>query len=498
MKRSIYFDRLYHTRFAAMLEGNKLVDLEVEEEENAEIVGNIYKGKVVNILSGMNAAFVYCGLDKNCYLSGNDLTAWEKEGNVTAPVQNELSVKEGDDLLVQIVKSPRGNKGAKISTKLSFVGKYVIYVPGPHFVGVSHKIEDEELKAHLQRLVANLSFGEGGYIVRTSAPFASPESIKEEIERLKKVYERVLEKSKRVKAGSVVFEDGCMTARVMRNLIAEDVDKIYMGDEKFYHEMLGETDEISHALAKKIVLYKENRDMFYDNGISQQIIEMFSPRVDLANGAYLIIEKTEALTVIDVNSGKYIGDNNLEETSFTTNLVAAREIAAQVKLRNIGGIVVVDFIDMIEETHKKQVVNELTFYLSHDRARIHVLPMTEFGLVEFTRKRTSNETVNVLKRPCPYCAGTGEIFKPIMTVVRIRRDLMNCFADGYTSAIVELNAYLMKEILSKHLFTEYLEGIWKGKRIYFVPHKTYHEQQYSVRGDNAKVLNLDDKAQICY
>lgn len=498
MKQSVYFDRFHKSTFVAIMEDKKLISFEYEEDESAEIVGNIYKGKVVNVLSGMNAAFVYCGLDKNCYLSGNDLTSWEKEGELTVPVQNELTIKEGDDLLVQVIKSPRGNKGAKISTKISMIGKYVIYVPGSHFVGVSHKIEDEELKEHLQRLVTELSHGEGGFVVRTAAPYVSPQAIGKEIEELKLRYEKVCERAKVAKSGDCVFEDGCLPAKVIRNLIADDVDKIYVGDEGFYREMLAQTSELNVSLSKKIVFYQGERDMFYSEGISQQAINLFSPRVDLANGAYLIIEKTEALTVIDVNSGKYIGQNNLEETSFTTNLYAAREIASQVKLRNIGGIVVVDFIDMSEESHRKQVVDELTFYLSQDRARINVLPMSDLGLVEFTRKRSSNEAVESLKRPCPYCAGMGEIFKPVMTMIRIRRDIMDCFADGYHTAIVELNEFIMKEILSKGMFTGYLNTIWKGKKIYFVPHKTYHEQQYTVQGDNAKVLNLSNKAQICY
>lgn len=498
MKKNIYFDRFYHSRFAAVTENGRMVDFEFEEEENAEIVGNIYKGKVVNVLGGMNAAFVYCGLEKNCYLSGNDLTAWEKEGDVAALTQSKLSVKEGDDLLVQVVKSPRGNKGAKISTKLSFVGKYVIYVPGPFFVGVSHKIEDDELKEHLQRLVTDLSKGEGGYVVRTCAPYASARSISEEIEQLKKCYLKVLEKAECANVGDAVYVDGTMSARLMRNHISDEVENVYVGDDKMFREISQEAVAHGAGLSKKIKRYEGNRDMFYAEGISQQIAGMLTPRVDLSNGAYLIIEKTEALTVIDVNSGKFVGDNNLEDTSFTTNVIAAREIATQVRLRNIGGIVVVDFIDMVEPEHKKQVVEELTFYLSQDRARVNVLPMTDLGLVEFTRKRSSNETVNVLKRSCPYCTGTGEILKPVMTIIRLRRDVMDCFADGYSSVVVDLNAYIMKEILSKGMFTEYFSGMWKGKRVYFVPHKTYHEEQYTVRGDDAAVLNVPDKAQLCY
>lgn len=497
MKQKIYFDRIHTLKFAAVTENEKLVDFEIEEEENAEIVGNIYKGRVVNVLSGMNAAFVYCGLARNCYLSMNEPESWEKDSGLDTPTPT-VSVKEGDEILVQVVKSPRGSKGAKVSTKLSFVGKNIIYVPNGSFVGVSHKIEDTELREHLAKEVERLGKGEGGYVVRTNAPYASLKQIGDEIEELKRKYRTVLERAKTFKIGNPLFVDGTMTAKKLRNLIAEDVDEIVVSDETLFQEVNYIASLRTDGLSKKIRHYRQDRDMLYSAGISQQLVQMLSPRVDLSNGAYLIIQKTEALTVIDVNTGKFVGDSDPEETAFVTNVLAAKEIALQVRLRNIGGIVVVDFIDMLEEEHKKKVVEELSFYLAQDRVRNKVLPMSDFGLVEFTRKRSSNETVTYLKRDCPYCSGSGEINKSVVTIVRIKRDINDCFADGYTTAIVDLNAYIMNEILSRHLFTELIEEKWKGKRIYFVPHKTYHESQYTVTGDNSGVLSLPDKAQIAY
>lgn len=497
MKKNIYFDRFGRTRFAATTENGKLVEFEMESEDTAEIVGNIYKGRVVNVLGGMEAAFVYCGLARNGYLSAADMNAWEGE-EAPAAAPHALSVKEGDEVLVQVVKSPRGNKGAKITTRLSFVGKDLIYMPDSDFIGVSHKIVDEELRETLTRNVRELSGGKGGFIIRTSAPYASEKQLKEEIELLRRRHQTVLERAKTAAVGEAIFVESTMPAKVLRNLIPDEIEAIVASEEKIYgeiSEVLGYRDT---KMAQKLRLYGGDRDMLYAEGVSQQLDQILTPYVDLPNGAGLVIEKTEALTVIDVNTAKYVGDDDLEQTALTTNLLAAREIAAQVRLRNIGGIVVVDFINMEKPEHRAQVTEELEFYLAQDRMKVHVLPMSEFGLVEFTRRRTSNESMSQCVRACPYCGGSGQIIRFEITIIRIKRDIVDCFADGYTAAVVELNELVMKEILSKRMFTEYLSGAWKGKRLYFVPHKTYHEAQYTVRGDNSGVLHLPDKAQIAY
>ncbi|MGN1234381.1 MAG: Rne/Rng family ribonuclease [Christensenellaceae bacterium] len=498
VKKKLYFDRFNSTYFFALTEGDSLVEYEMENEKDAEIVGNIYKGKVVNVLSGMDAAFVYCGLPRNCYLSLGDVPCEREASDLPDAPAPPCEVKEGDEILVQVVKSPRGGKGAKVTTRLSFVGKDLIFMPDSEFIGVSHKIADEELREQLARKVTELrGTNRGGYVVRTGAPYSSEAEIKSEMKLLRRSYEGMLEKSKTAAVGEAVFVEGAMPARVMRNVRSAEVESVVVGDRKLFDQL---RSYVSHRenMLRKIKLYTGERDLFYSSGISEQIAQMLTPRVDLPNGAYLIIERTEALTSIDVNTGKYVGDDGLELTAFTTNLLAAREIATQVRLRNIGGIVVVDFIDMTEEAHRKQVVEELNFYLARDRVKVRVLPMSELGLVEFTRKRTSNEAVRSVTRPCPYCSGTGEIVQSELTIIKIKRDIMDCYADGYHTAIVELNDYIMKEILQGHLFTEYIKGIWAGKRLYFVPHRTFHEQQYLVKGDNSGVLNLPDKAQIAY
>ena len=270
MKKNIYFDRFGKTRFAATTENGKLVEFEMESEDTAEIVGNIYKGRVVNVLGGMDAAFVYCGLARNGYLSASDMNSWESEG-APASASRQLSVKEGDEVLVQIVKSPRGNKGAKVTTRLSFVGKDLIYMPDSDFIGVSHKIVDEELREMLAGKVRELSGGEGGFIVRTSAPYVSGKQLKDEIERLRRRHRTVLERAKTAAVGEAIFVESTMPAKVLRNLIADEIDAIVASEPKIYGEIAEVLGYQDAKMAQKLRLYEGERDMLYAEGVAQQL-----------------------------------------------------------------------------------------------------------------------------------------------------------------------------------------------------------------------------------
>ena len=238
--------------------------------------------------------------------------------------------------------------------------------------------------------------------------------------------------------------------------------------------------------------------MMREHGIAQLIYDAASPTVPLENGGYLIIEHTEAMTVVDVNTGSYVGENNLEETVFAVNLAAAKEIAAQVRLRNIGGIVVVDFIDMVDEGHKEAVTEALREALADDRAKCNVLPMSELCITQFTRKRLGNDVLSFLVKPCAHCSGRGHVHEDLFVITRLRATLLDCFADGHTAAIVDLNVGVMKKILSEGRFSIEAKNRWKDKRIYFIPHKTYKEECFSVRGEKGAVLTLPNNAQILY
>jgi ribonuclease G len=238
--------------------------------------------------------------------------------------------------------------------------------------------------------------------------------------------------------------------------------------------------------------------MFRHYGITPIVYDSIKPTVPLENGGYLVIEHTEALTVIDVNSGRYVGKDSLEQTVFAVNLAAAKEIARQVRLRNVGGIVVVDFIDMVEEEHKLAVTQALEEALFQDKAKCNVLPMSELCLTQFTRKRVGSNVLSSLVKPCEDCQGKGHVHDDVFVITRLRDALLDCFADGWNSAIVDLNENIMRKILKENLFTLEVKGRWKEKRVYFVPHKTYKEENFSVRGDGSAVLDLPNNAQLLY
>jgi len=497
MKKEWFFDKFCGERLAVCAVDGKIVEAGVECETERDLVGNIYKGKVANVVPGMQAAFVSCGAGKNFYLplseNVGDVFRYDGEGN---PIQ--VSLKEGDEILVQMVKPARGSKGAKATTALSFVGKNLIYLPRTNFLGISRKVTDTAVRKNLLTAADKLR-GEGeGFIVRTAAATAPLKHLKTEAEYLKRVAKQMFERAQSSPVGSVVYRDFELAVRVLRDSLGEDVTKIYVGDEELYQKLLPLVKIHSDLTEKKLVRYEGKRDMFVEFGFEKQIYELASPRAEISNGGYLVIDRTEAMTVIDVNTGKFVGDADHESTVTETNLAAAREIARQVKLRNIGGLIAVDFVDMTEEEHRLAVTEELERCLREDRSKCRVLPMNDMCVTTFTRKRTGNELLSFLLKPCPHCTREGFVLSDLYMAMRIRSGILDLFDRGYNAAIVELNRSLMEKILSERMFEKELKGDWKNKRIYMVPHSTYHEEKFTLRGDNAEVLTLPDDAQILY
>lgn len=500
-KKEWFLDRYCGQQFAALVEDGKLTEFSCESEPRVSCAGNIYKGKVVNVLTGMNAAFVQCGLGKNCYLSMDEgYTDYTKyDGTMGASTPKALDLKEGDEIIVQVTKPPRGSKGAKVTTHLSFVGKLMIYLPNVDFLGISRKITDETQRNSLIEMADKLrSTHEEGYIIRAQAPFSPLKKIKTETEYLKKLYKEMLRQAENAPVGSLLYEDDDLPERVMRDCYGEEITAIHVGDEALYQKLLKIAKLRGDISERKIAFYQGKRAMMQEYGISPLVYDSARPTVPLENGGSLIIEHTEAMTVIDVNSGSYVGEENLEETAFTVNLAAAKEIARQVRLRNIGGLVVVDFIDIADERHREAVTKTLQEELSKDKARCNVLPMSELCLTQFTRKRVGKEVLSFLEKPCPRCGGIGYVHEDIFVITRLRTELLDCFADGYQSAVVELNARIMKKILDEKLFSLEVGTRWQQNRIYFIPHKTYKEDYFTVRGDNSAILHLPDNAQILY
>ena len=501
MKKEWFFDRYCGQQFAALLEDGQLTEFATEKISGGVLVGNVYKGKVTNVLTGMNAAFVNCGLHKNCYLSIDETyTDYSKyDGTMGAmnPVLGDLKV--GDEVVVQVTKPPRGTKGAKVTTHLSFVGKRLIYLPNTNFIGISRRITDEKQREEMLKTAEKLrGKNEEGYIIRTQAPFATQKQLKMEATYLKNLYASVEKIAQDAPVGELLYSDDVLPVRAMRDSIGDEITAIHVGNEQLYQELSELITLRSDIPARKLIRYTGTCAMMREYGISPLLKKIAEPTVELENGAYLVIEQTEALTSIDVNSGGCVGDTNLEDTVFKVNLAAAREIAKQVRLRNTGGIVVVDFIDMYDEEHKTAVTEELKTHLSQDSAKCNVLPMSELCLTQFTRKRVGNVLLESLVKPCPHCLGHGYVSDDIFIFSSLRADLIDCFAEGYEGAVVNLNERVMKKILEEGVFTPDVNGLWKEKRIYLVPHKTYRENHFTVHGDNDKIMTLPDKAQLLY
>lgn len=498
MKKEWFFDRFCGEQLVAYTEDGVLKEAAVEDETQGDELGNIYKGRVQNVVEGMQAAFIDCGMERNCYLPLYERAAilssydGDKSQAPTAPL------KEGDEVLVQVIKPARGNKGAKVTRDLSFVGKSLIYLPCSRFLGISRKLTDPALKESLLKEVQKLIDGEEGYIIRTAAKDAQKRRLKTEAEYLKRVYRLTLETAASSPVGACVYKEYDLPFKIMRDSLGGDLTRIYVGDKELYERVLRLARIRPDIGEKKVELYSGERQLFTRFGLSEQIYNLTVPRADLENGGYLVIERTEAMTVIDVNTGSFTGKDDLETTVFETNMLAAREIARLVRLRNIGGIIAVDFIDMQEEKHRTMVEEELALAMADDRAKTRIFPMNDLCVTLFTRKRTHNDLLSFLLKDCPHCTHGGYVISDIFMEMRIRSAIMECFADGYNAAIVELNRDLLNKILRESVLSQELKGRWKDKRIYCVPHSTWHEEKFTVRGDNAKVLTLPDNAQILY
>ncbi|MBO7377835.1 MAG: Rne/Rng family ribonuclease [Clostridia bacterium] len=497
MAKNIYLETIGRSYVAALADGEKLLEYHVERAGESSIVGNIYKGQVATVLGGMQAAFVNIGLDRNAYLFVDEINA--DTDDVRGMVSGTLDIREGDEIAVQIVKDPSGNKGAKCSPHLSFAGRYLVYVPDYSEVSVSRKIEDEEIKERLAEWVRSIAKkDEGGFIVRTAAENVGKRELKKEAEALRDLYKKTLEKLEKATAPALVHEEGDLVTRMLRDVYSQDVTNIYVGERELYDELRSRSkDAYGKAdIVKKSVLFDKPTDMFGYFGLSAEVDKLLRNRVELSNGAYIIIDKTEALTAIDVNTGKYTGENNLEETVYKTNLIAAEEIARQVRLRNIGGIVVVDFIDMELAEHREEVVKALEKALRSDRSKCKVLGMSALGLVEFTRTKKREETASKLVQPCPYCRGDGLIYSNVYVVLKIRAALLDVFAEGHKSAVIDLNAEIAEYVLSSAALRADANKIWKDKRIYLIPHRTYHTENFRIRGEDAKIPDLPEKARL--
>jgi len=370
-------------------------------------------------------------------------------------------------------------------------------MPNTNFVGVSRKIADEELRRNLIYTASSMKMRWEGLVVRTAAPYINRAVMQQELDHMRKLYASVKDKFTKSDVGTLLYSDASLPIRVLRDTIDFDIESICVGTED-----LKETIEIQVSLFSSrqipIIFKNSSRDMLNEEGMYDELVSMISPKIELENGAYLVIEKTEALTVIDVNTGKFVGNDSLEQTVYHTNILAAREIARQVRLRNIGGIVVVDFIDMNSETHCKAIYQELKRALSSDKAKCTVLPMSQFGLIEFTRKRIGTSATTFMSKPCKYCRGAGYTRSTEFVLFDLRAQLLNLLTDGNKSVVIDLNNDIGNKLLSWDLLIDEIKGKFPHARVYLVLHRTYHEEHFTFRCDNSSNLTLPNGAILLY
>ena len=401
----------------ALVENGVVQEVQLERERSSSIVSNIFKGKVSRVLPGMQAAFVEIGLARAGFLHASDIPLLDGEG-MELPEDDSANihskVHEGKTMLVQVVKAPLGTKGARLTTHLSLSSRYLVYMPQNSHIGVSQRIESEEERQRLRELVTEItqqeeSLGQGGFIVRTIAEGASREELCADMLFLQKLWADRTEELSSVKPPSIVYRDIRLALRALRDMSHPNLEKIRVDSRETYEKVIGFTNRYSPELSNRVFLYQGQRPLFDLYSVEDEIQKALHKRVDLKSGGYLIIEQTEAMITVDVNTGTYVGSRNLEETIFKTNLEAASALARQLRLRNLGGIIIVDFIDMADVEHRRQVQRIFEKALEKDRARTSLTGVSELGLIEMTRKRNRESLGQSLCEVCPQCGGRGEI-----------------------------------------------------------------------------------------
>lgn len=419
----------------AVVENGAVQELHVERTLERGLVGNIYAGRVARVLPGMQSAFIDIGLERAAFLHVADVHVnggtprGDHGGSGVPPMPIERLVFEGQTLTVQVIKDPIGTKGARLSTQISIAGRLLVFLPQDDHIGISQKIGSPELREQLRtRMLALVGKpeegGGGGFILRTNAEEATDDELADDIAYLRKTWKAIRERSFKVPAGTLLHQDLSLTERVLRDLAHEETQSIRIDSRMQYDALKAFGEQFTPGSVGKLDLYKGERPIFDLYNIDEEISRALARRVDLKSGGYLIIDQTEALTTIDVNTGGYVGARNFDDTIFKTNLEAAGAIARQLRLRNLGGIIIVDFIDMAREEHQNAVLAEFRKQLARDRTKITVSGFTQLGLVEMTRKRTRESLAHMLCEPCPICEGKGQVKTPRTVCYDILREIL--------------------------------------------------------------------------
>ena len=506
-KRIVVNAGVTETRLAVQ-DGNLLTELYVERADRRSIVGNIYKGVVTNVLPGMQAAFVDIGLTKDAFLYAGDYTANLGQGDpapeapdaeeetadvdvgdaeaeaeprreAVGPIEEML--RKGQEVLVQVSKEPLGTKGARVTSFVSIPGRYIVYMPQARHVGVSRRIHDDAERDRLRAIVKGLPPPPGGFIVRTVAEGKGDEDLVADIQFLSRLWSQVLARFEAAKAPSLLHEEMDVTFRVVRDLFSPEVEEFLVDSEAAYEKCLHFATSLVPQLAPRVKRWDKDAPIFEATGIERDIDKALRRRVWLKSGGYIVIDHTEALVAIDVNTGKYVGKRDLEETILKINLEAVTEVVRQIRLRDLGGIIIIDFIDMERFEHRDQVFKALKRVLADDKARTNVLEISELGLVEMTRKRVRQSLQSLFCAPCPTCKGSGVVKSDATLAAEIFRKIQAGAHEGGPREVV-VRAH---PEMAHHLESTQRDGLERlqaliGRKVVVQGVSSYHREQYEL------------------
>lgn len=465
----------------ALVENGVVQELFVERSARRGLVGNIYNGKVVRVLPGMQAAFVEIGLSRTAFLHINDMV-WPR--NQPAPSVFEM-LQAGQSITVQVMKDMLGSKGARLSTDLSIPSRYLVLMPYGHHTGVSQRIEQDEERERLKNLIEEIQAEHqlpGSVIVRTAAEGVGREDLEQDMRYLARLWEYIQRRQREVASPGLIFEELPLPQRVIRDLANDQTNKIFVDSREVHSKLISFVEEFVPSMQDRLQHYPGERPLFDLHNIEDDLQKALQTRIALKSGGYLMIDQTEAMTTIDVNTGSFVGGRSLEDTVFKTNLEATHAISRQIRLRNLGGIIIIDFIDMQEPAHRDEVMKSLEKMLERDHAKTKITQVSELGLVEMTRKRTRESLEHLLCEPCPTCQGRGYVKTSETVSFEIFREILRCARayqapNGYT---VVANPAIIDRLLSTEATAVADLEHFIDRVIKFQVENLYTQEQYDI------------------
>ncbi len=494
MSREIVINTTKHESRIAVVDEGQVAELWVERTRHRTIVGNIYKGRVTKVLPGMQSAFVDLGLERDAFLYVADVLEELEEIESETPDELQLDdvphraetsisdlLREGQEIVVQVSKDTIAGKGARITSHVTLPGRFLVYMPTVNHIGVSRRIEDEGERNRLKDILERIRpQGQGGFIVRTAGEGREEEEFRSDLRYLTELWSQIKRRAEKASAPTAVHHDLDLILRTIRDVLSSEFKSVWVDSVDEYQRIVEFLDQIQPQLVPRVRLYRRDEPIFDEFGIEPEIAKALKSKVWLKSGGYIVINQTEALVAIDVNTGKYVGKKNLEETVFRTNLEAAKEIVRQIRLRDLGGIIVLDFIDMEEASNRDKLFATLEEEIRKDRSKTKILQISEFGLIEMTRKRVRQSLERSLTQACPYCSGSGRIKSNTTVALEIWRELMKArdFHEGQ-DVIVRVNPLVYGALSAGDPIFEEVERTL-GIHLVFKPDESLHHEQFDV------------------